>query len=78
MMLGALLRDGDAGRDGVADAHRAGEAKRLAEIDRTGPWQLGSQDRRDEPRAPHAMSDDPVEHVRFGIDRVEMRRIHVA
>ena len=65
-------------RHGVADAHGMEEAQFLAEIDRPGPGQPGAEHRGDQAGAPHAVDDDVVEHIRFGIGRIDMCGVHVA
>ena len=54
------------------------EPECLPKIDGTGSWQFGAEDSRDERRAPHALSNDLVEHVAAGELVVHMGRVHVA
>ena len=75
--LGLLFRHRDGCRDDVAYVHRAREAQRLPEIDRSRSGQLGPEHRRDEPPAPHAMGDDPLKEIRLRKVGIEMRRVHI-
>ncbi len=64
--------------DGVANRNWTAEAQILAEIDRSRTRQLGAEHGGDQPRPPHALDNDMVEHVRFGVDGIDMRGVHVA
>src|SRR3546814_16271686 len=75
--LGLLLRYRDRCGDPVTDANRADEAQRLAEIDRSRPWQFGPEHRGDKAAAPHAMAGDTLKKIRVAQVGTEGRRVSV-
>ena len=79
LAVGGLQRaDRDGHGQGVADVHRLEELERLAQVNRSRAGKLRAQHGRDQGAAQHAVGDDFVEVAGLGIQRIDMRRVHVA
>ena len=62
---------------GIADVHRLEEPQALAEVDRPRAGEARPKHRRDQRGTQHSVRDDLVEVAALGVERVDVRRIHV-
>ena len=78
VMFSGFGDNGNTDSDGIAKADGTAKTEVLVEVNRSRAGQFSAQHRRDQSTTPHAMGDDLVKHIGFGIIRIDMRGVHIA